>query len=209
MNKTIYPLIICCLFFTATLFTANAQTLPPAGKAKCPATITYQEVDYKVTSLAGMCWTENMRNRLYDDGEPIPFARPYQDKEENTGIFGLLYDWNSATGATRVNPPLPTPNQGICPEGWRLPTQEDFLRLMKYSATQLKSHNFWIGTTGADNYDFTALPAGLYNPSSHRFEEIYGNTGYWSCSAAGGSQAHGFTLNYYCEYIQKLYHFDT
>ena len=204
MKKTFYPLIICCLFFTATFFTTNAQTLPPAGKAKCPATITYQEVDYKVTSLGGMCWTENMKNRLYDDGEEIPFARPYQDKEENIGIFGLLYDWNSATGATRVNPPLPTPNQGICPDGWRLPTQEDFLRLTKYSDAQLKSANFWIGTSGTDNYDFTALPAGLYNPTLFRFVDIYGITGYWTCTPASATQAHSFWLNYYCAYLQNV-----
>jgi len=166
----------------------------------CPANFKdHEDNDIIVARLAGMCWTSNMKNKTYEDGTPIPFARAYQDKEENAEIFGLLYDWQSAIRT------LKSPyTQGVCPEGWHIPTQEEFLKLSSYSATQLKSANYWINTSGTDDFGFSSLPAGMHNSATLRFVEIYGTTGYWSCGLVSPSQANSFLLNYYCEYIQDI-----
>jgi len=168
----------------------------------CPANFKDHEGnDITVTHLAGRCWTSNMKNKTYTDGETIPFARAYQDKPENLEIFGLLYDWYSAVRVETWHA-ASLPPQGVCPQGWHIPTRDEFLELAAYSATQLKSVNFWIGTTGTDDFGFTALPAGMYNYALFRFVDIYGITGYWTCGRGTDSQAFGLMMNYYCKYIQ-------
>jgi uncharacterized protein (TIGR02145 family) len=167
----------------------------------CPSNFQDHEGhDITVTRLAGMCWTSNMMNRTYTDDEHVPFARAYYssmypDSTKTAKTFGLLYDWNSAI--RMLNTPY---TQGVCPEGWHIPTQEEWTALTIYLASELKSADLWI-TPGADDYGFSALPAGMYNATMVRFVEMYGKTGYWSCSLSG-SQARGFCLSYHCQYIQ-------
>jgi len=166
----------------------------------CPSHFEDHEGNYiTVTRLAGMCWTSNMKNRTYTDGTAIPFAKTYQNDDAHAQIFGLLYDWHSAVG----RPSRATFVQGICPDGWHVPTKEELLKLSSYSAAQLKSENYWIHTSGTDDFGFTSLPAGMYNTATVRFVDIYGATGYWSCTPMGGTEAFAFVLNYYCEYIQE------
>ncbi|MCL2435134.1 MAG: chitobiase/beta-hexosaminidase C-terminal domain-containing protein [Lentimicrobiaceae bacterium] len=172
----------------------------------CPDNVIDVEGNmYTVTDLEGRCWTSNMRTKTYPNGiTPVPFARAYQstqypDGDANAGIFGLLYDWHSAVGA----PPHATYIQGICPDGWHIPTREEWLRLAPYPAKQLKSIPYWI-VPGTDDYDFTALPAGFYDGATHRFIDLFGATGFWSSIHASAGMAHAFFLHYYCEYLRNL-----
>jgi len=53
--------------------------------------------------------------------------------------YGALYNWTTATtNAGRGTPNLP---QGICPAGWRLPEQSDFLSLFNHGAIGLDYAN--------------------------------------------------------------------
>ena len=165
----------------------------------CPANFDDHEGNLvTITRLAGLCWTSNMKNKTYTDEEPIPFARAYQDNDAYAAIFGLLYDWNSAT--RELNAPY---TQGVCPEGWHIPTQAEFMKLGRYSDTQLKSVNHWVNATGTDDFGFTALPAGNYNNAITKFVDLFGTTGYWTCGLAQDNKAYSFLMNYYCKYIQE------
>ena len=89
----------------------------------------------------------------------------------NCATMGRLYDWASimdkpASALTSlVSPATPENYQGICPDGWRLPTQDDWLELfggrdttelMKKTATSYDSlHN--------DLYGFSALHTGYFS----------------------------------------------
>jgi len=174
----------------------------------CPPTISDDEGnEYKVTKLAGLCWTDNLKATKYaiNLGEgKIPFAEPYNSTlYPNTGnynfdTFGLLYDWHSALGATAGDKPA----QGICPEFWRIPSQEEWARLDAFPAEDLKSTQFWL-VPGIDKYGFDARPAGLYNGATGRYENLYGFAGWWSSSELGvmSSTAHYFSFNYYCSHL--------
>ena len=61
--------------------------------------------------------------------------------------------------------------QGICPQGWHLPSKEEFETLIealggKYtSGPKLKSKSGWKDSgNGTDDYEFTALPSGRRTP---------------------------------------------
>jgi uncharacterized protein (TIGR02145 family) len=168
--------------------------------AGCPDLIGYQGYNYQVIELAGKCWTENMRVRYYNDGDPVPFARAYYCTQcpDSTGvadIFGLLYTWESAVRETRALPP-----QGICPNGWHVPTKAELDLLNNYAIDELKSKPYWI-TPGTDDYTFTALPAGIFKGSTDRFIDLYGATGFWSSDSQSNLQAYCIYLNYYCNFI--------
>ena len=102
----------------------------------------------------------------------------YGDIQANCELYGGLYQWaemvqylNGATNNTNWSP-VPTGNvQGICPSGWHIPTNDEWLTLttalggLPYAGGKLKEtsySHFLSPNVGATNTSgFTALPAGL------------------------------------------------
>jgi len=174
----------------------------------CPSSLVYEGGPYTVTSLAGLCWTSNMANRHYANGDPIPFARAYNCPEclDSTILahtFGLLYTWQSAVGVAE-NEPLPTyPVQGICPTGWHIPTKAELNLLNQYQVRDLKSELYWIVPGGTNATGFNALPAGKYSSAIDRFIDMYGFTGYWASDADSGLNAPYYSLTYYCSDLKS------
>jgi uncharacterized protein (TIGR02145 family) len=164
----------------------------------CPATTTDIHGNiYDVVALpAGVCWTTNLRATRYANGDPIEFARVYQPGIANhDSIFGLLYTWYSA-----MNVATPTRGlvQGICPDGWHLPSQAEWALLDAYDAEHLKSADHWL-TPGTNATGFNSRPAGRYDSATDRFVDLYGFTGYWASDNTPNQNAHAFILNYYCD----------
>lgn len=52
-------------------------------------------------------------------------GRPYDNSDGLDNIFGRLYSWNDATGGKSAHG-LGQGPQGACPEGWSVPTSEDW-----------------------------------------------------------------------------------
>jgi len=175
----------------------------------CPtSTFDDEGNEYKVTKLAGLCWTENLKATKYavnlGEGE-IEFAKPYYstlypDTQYHFDTFGLLYDWYSAVGGTAGNPVV----QGICPEGWHIPSPAEWGRLNAFPAKDLKSKNYWLIAPGNDKYGFDARPAGWFNGVSNKFEDLYGYTNWWSTEGtANGNGGTAFSFNYFCDLLVK------
>ena len=113
-----------------------------------------------------------------------------------------LYNWYAVDDA-----------RGLCPSGWHVPTDEEWMVLemelgMSESeanstgwrgtdeGTQLKSTYGWYnGGNGTDDFGFSALPGGLRYLHG-RFDIAGYNGGWWSSSSIGGGAWHRF-LDYY------------
>jgi uncharacterized protein (TIGR02145 family) len=182
----------------------------------CPPTIPDNDGHtYTVTKLKGLCWTSNLQaTTYYNDGVSIVWAKPYYSEmypDVDPDIYGLLYTWYSAVGLPEGST-LPAPTnaagyvQGICPEFWHIPSNDELELLDDFSAEELMSVNYWLNPPGGgtDIYHFDSRPAGWYNSSIDKFLELYGFTGYWATNTAPNAHAHVTTLNYWCEEVRHI-----
>jgi uncharacterized protein (TIGR02145 family) len=112
-------------------------------------------------------------------------ASPHDACRSHSTDWGeeVLYQWGAAmNGSTNEGA------QGLCPDGWHVPTDEEWTILTDYvgssPGTKLKSSEYW---NGDDNFGFNALPAG-YRNNSGSLNDV-GSNGYWWTSSPFGSNA--------------------
>ena len=155
----------------------------------CDNAVDYNGNIYPAIRINKYCWTaENLKSTNYSDGRPVEqyheyYADEFPDATENVNIFGRLYDWYAATDTGAHFTPDANGNiQGICPDGWLLPTAEDFMELAVFTVKQLRSPLYWLHNPGTNESGFTSLPAGYYDALRHRYSDLLGQTFYWTSS---------------------------
>ena len=135
---------------------------------------------YKTVKIADQIWMAENLNFEVDSS----FC--YKDSAEYCEKYGRLYTWAAAVGKPENECgfdkicSLPSGNvQGVCPEGWHLPSKTEWEALFATAdgqSTFLKSKPGWYGS---DSFGFSALQAGLRNhvgEYSYGGEEAY----FWS-----------------------------
>ena len=135
----------------------------------------------------------------------------YSGKDCN--YYGRLYYWSAAIDSTALEEKdvqcgygvscttLPSRVQGLCPEGWHLPSKAEFETLISnvggesVAGQKLKSAtDDWVANKGTDNYRFTALPAGTVNGSLNSGE--FGRTAiFWTTTENGANNAYFLHLS--------------
>lgn len=115
---------------------------------------------YRTVRIYDQVWFAE--NFAYD----APGSRLTADSEDSTAKYGRMYDWATAVGVdTMYNHAAYSgpPTKGICPEGWRVPTANDwrqlFYNIMGGGGSPLTA----IGSGpefqgGVDMYGFRGLP---------------------------------------------------
>ncbi len=121
-----------------------------AGFAMAQRQKTVTDIDgnvYQTVKIGKQLWlAENMRATRYADGVPIPLvtgekeweALSAQDKaycwlRNDQASFaqtmGALYTWAAAVNATDGSVSATGKVQGVCPDGWHIPSDEEFKQL--------------------------------------------------------------------------------
>ena len=174
---------------------------------------------YPTVMVAGHCWTQqNLRAAHYADGiTAINKALVYKslshpNEADNEATYGRLYTWYSAVNVPEDGSEMPIPDadghiQGICPNGWHIPTTVEMEDLRTVSAPELNATILWVGPYASQNTNtsgFTALPAGKYNVSLLRYEGLGTETDWWSDSGTYNPATHATTASvfvcaWYCE----------
>lgn len=105
--------------------------------------------------------------------------------------YGALYNWNVIK------------SNKICPEGWHVPTIEDWQILINFLGDEMtaggklkeNSTNFWNSpnTDATNTSGFTALPGGERYYHYGNFNNI-GESGYWWSSTESGYEAYYTSL---------------
>ncbi len=100
--------------------TEQSSQLTAATRAwSCGNEFYYDNHFYETILLDEQCWfAENLQY------ETLTGSWCYDDDVENCKRLGRLYDFNTAISGENGDQ-----EEGICPEGWRVPTDEDFRNL--------------------------------------------------------------------------------
>jgi len=179
---------------------------------------------YSTVEIGGQCWIgENLKVTHYPNGDAIPLvtdntawgnlandntsdAYSYYNNNANSeaDTYGALYTYAAAIGDNWARDNVE--NQGVCPDGWHLPTNAEWTTLttylgVAYGGSKLAGNAaLWtdgnldqsadFGTSG-----FSALPGGFRNDSGGTFNYLgyYGN---WWGVLESGISAYGFHLGY-------------
>jgi len=140
----------------------------------------------------------------------------YDDNESYCNIYGRLYDWSTAMGIIGLyNDTIwgksDVQHQGICPEGWHLPSVAEWDTLVTYAGgsdkskagKRLKSTYGWSGNgDGTDEYGFSALPGGFGGGAGgFEYAGYYGF--WWTATEGGGSYAYIRAMGDFYDNVNK------
>lgn len=156
----------------------------------CPDTVADGDQNpYSTVVVAGHCWTQkNLRTQHYADGitevggSMIYHTAMFPDVVHNDTTYGRLYTWASAVNADADGHVLLVDGyvQGICPDGWHIPTETEMAALKVLSTEEICTPELWYAPNNNTNSTvFTALPAGKYNAALRRFEGLSTQTEWW------------------------------
>ena len=186
---------------------------------------------YPTVLIGGQCWmAADLKVSTYPNGDAIPYidddatwaaladnntvdAYSFYDDSNNDGAidiaypdYGALYTFAAAIADnwTRDNSTTNSAGgQGICPDGWHLPTNTEWNTLFTFlggtsvAGGKMKETGttHWNSpNTGATNSNgFTALPGG-FRSYYYGFSYSVGILGYW-WSSVNSNTAYSFWLN--------------
>lgn len=188
--------------------------------------ITVTDIDgytYKAIVLGNQVWmAENLKTTHYANGIEINFIEDntvwdnlenkeiamsyYDNSQTNANTYGALYTWAAAMGGAESSSTKPSNVQGVCPDGWHLPSDAEWAELEMYLGMS-KSEAYETGRRGTNqgsklagneelwvddildsnaefgSSGFMALPAG-YRHSGGSFAGLNTFTTFWSSSRA-------------------------
>ncbi|MBP5556124.1 MAG: T9SS type A sorting domain-containing protein [Bacteroidales bacterium] len=194
---------------------------PNGDSRSCPSTPTLTDVDgniYNTVQIGEQCWMrENLRTTRYADGTPIEHGNGGSDTTAfwyypmgdaaNKPNYGLLYNWPAVVRGETGSAANPSGVQGICPDGWHVPSDAEWTQLTDYVSTHseyvcggnyINIAKAMVSTVGWDLSSaadpclagndtpatnnatgFGALPAG-YGDNEYTNEFTFGGLGYYT-----------------------------
>ncbi len=201
---------------------------------RCTGNPTLTDIDgnvYNTVQIGNQCWMkENLKTTTYQNGTPIPNVTDddtwadlttgayvwYDNDITWKDSYGALYNWYATVDAN-----------GLCPEGWHVPTHDEWTDLTDFiggtsspHGNELKScrqvnsplggecntseHPRWeyynSSIYGTDKYGFSGLPGGGRNGSG-AFNGVGSNGHWWSSTEDSSSNAWGRNLKNTSGYV--------
>lgn len=167
---------------------------------------------YKVIKIGTQVWmAENLNygtsispDKLSQTDNKIIERYCYSDNGSNCQMYGGLYQWNEMMNYSPSDSGLVGTTQGICPAGWHIPTQKEWLTLINYlggygaAGGKLKESGtyHWLSSAGATNESgFTGLPGGTRSGSG--WIQMHVNGYWWSSTNYYGDYSYYWSLNAY------------
>lgn len=210
--------ISTCLGSNSSTASAGIISTTPQGIFNCGQNITDRDgYTYTTVQIGSQCWLkQNLRTKTKPGGEaltnstsddvlinseracPGATGTTTPGTEEDCNTFGALYTW-----AAMMNGTITAGTQGICPDGWHVPTDQEWNVLDQYVADpgqcdparynwecakggdKLQTATQCIGRTPCGTSGFNATLAGFRDVNGSSF----GSRGYipWAGAFYGAS----------------------
>ena len=176
---------------------------------------------YKTIGIKGQMWmAENMQLEYKvpkNEADTVVHGNICND--DSCEVFGRYYTWSMAMDSaglyskngkgcgygTTCTPTYPV--RGICPEGWHLPTVNEWNTLSasmesSYQNMQAKGYDQWPSAT--DKYGFSARPAGCYGYDVG-FVHVGSNAIFWTSNYQRTDLKDSTTASYYDVYKTSVH----
>jgi uncharacterized protein (TIGR02145 family) len=182
-----------------------------SGKTFCPGipAIIYAGMTYHTVQIGSQCWLkENLNTGKMIDGSSeqtnngVIEKYCYINDSANCSIYGGLYQWDEAMQYSKI-----PGAQGICPDGWHIPTIDEFMILtaaVHEDGNALKSVINRVDETGTNTSDFSTLMSGCRRYKGE-FDEIDYLTYFWSSTEKANMNASDIYLTNYTGKIYQYY----
>lgn len=162
---------------------------------------------YRTVTIGEQVWmAENLNfdpGQGGSDGTEYDWSWCYGDNTANCSKYGRLYTWAAAIDSAKLAADAENPLdcgygkecdltgnvQGVCPEGWHLPSDSEWKTLftavggISTAGAKLKSQSGWeaySGITNEDAFGFSALPAGRRDFNDGKFNGVGSRAYFWS-----------------------------
>ena len=182
---------------------------------------------YRTVQIGEQTWMAENLNYAYkletlleEEGKCTQIRNWYDSSAERVqscDVFGRLYSFTAAMDSAGVFSDdgkgccllncVPNKNvRGICPEGWRLPKDEDWNTLFEtvggadVAGKKLKSLIGWnFDENGTDDYGFSVTPSGVNSFIMHY------HTGFWSGGPDSGIEDYNWVGVYFTFYSDAVH----
>jgi uncharacterized protein (TIGR02145 family) len=153
-------------------------------------------------TIGNQVWmTENLNVANFRNGDPIPHARTekdwlnaavekepawcyYNNDPANSERYGKLYNWYAVIDT-----------RGLAPDGWKIPTDEDWFKLTDFlsgeavAGKRMRFTDFWEdcdgeSSNGTNESGFSGLPGGFRLDNGDSFGLIGTSAFWWSSTEA-------------------------
>lgn len=112
-----------------------------------PSVTDYDGNVYSTVQLGTQCWmAENLRTTHFANGTTIPlgtqednsnYFRYYPNNDSSlVDQYGYMYNWKAAVHGSGVSSTASVGVQGVCPDGWHLPSKAEWFTLRIYVGNQ-------------------------------------------------------------------------
>lgn len=154
---------------------------------------------YKTTTIGTQSWmAENLRVTRYADGTPLQLVNNqdswnsvseisktycfYNDDPGTAITYGALYKWAAAMNGAAASSVTPSGVQGICPDGWHLPSESEWSTLEIFLGGTVSGSKMLATEFGGTNESgFSAILTG--RRSTYPYSFIDGSRAYfWTTS---------------------------
>jgi uncharacterized protein (TIGR02145 family) len=160
-----------------------------------------QGYNYKVVKIGNQVWmAENLKTAKYNDGTTILNVEDniqwsnlttgawvyYNNDASNNTKYGKLYNWYAVS-------PITNGNKNVCPTGWHVPSQAEWMILTNYIGPSpsyyLKAITTWLENgNGSNSSRFNGVGSGYRTHLGDFLHQGY-ECSYWSSTEAGSNWA--------------------
>ena len=198
------------------------KQFPPVQTCPDMPVVTYGGEEYPTVLIENRCWMAKNLNIGMMIGDSIDMTENnviekycYENDTANCTVFGGLYQWDEV-----MQYKTEEGSQGICPEGWHIPTNRAFVDLVIYTDNcsgylMDNRDTLWRDYGQSENFNltgFSALPSGKRNlPSDvsiyypYKFSHLYASTFFW-CSKEVDDQ-NTLCLEFVKDYLEIEEHY--
>ncbi len=208
MSNGILCLAVVALTWTAWPLVAAAAPVAPGGQGDVNSVKDGDGNRYAVVVIGDQLWLgENLRTTKYSDGSAIPKITDnkiwgttesgayswYNNDESLKAPYGPLYNW-----AAVADP------RNMCPSGWRVPSDSDFLVLVTHlggadvAGGKMKETGttHWTRNLHATNESgFRAIPSGDRHDEDGLFYDLDYLSYIWTSTESSAKRAWTYELN--------------